>query len=75
LETRNPHTESRSQVPGRNRARSRVFVITVLDTVAWLVVTAALAAAIGNSTPLQIASAIVFTVLWFVAIRLWPPRV
>jgi hypothetical protein len=75
LETRNPHTASRSRGPGRNRTRSRVFVITLIDTVAWLAVTAALAVAIGNSALLQIASAVVFTVLWFVAIRLWSPRV
>lgn len=70
LETHIPPARQRER--GRNRAR--MLVITAVDTLAWLVTTAALAALIGDSASLQIVSAIAFTALWFVAVRIWTPR-
>lgn len=51
--------------------RNRLILITALDTLAWLGATAAMAAIVGNSTTLQIGSAVIFTVLWYVAIKIW----
>jgi hypothetical protein len=51
--------------------RNRLILITVLDTLAWLGATAAMAAILGNSTALQIGSAVAFTVIWYVAIKVW----
>src|SRR5207244_11832763 len=65
-------TEVKSMHSGKQSMstyRSSLILISVLGTLARLGATGAMVRMFGNSTALQVGSAIIFTILWSIAIK------